>query len=149
MGGGAQSVFVHCVFAKATADLVISFDSSGKVGGLHVANIQPTGPQGTRGTPGITPKAVLIRVLTRRPLHASWFAPSFLLAVSIGQIEQGIASLTTALGPYKGLSALPGGGYQVQFRDGTRGEVERLLRQHSLQDLSQSGCGRKTGPRAR
>ena len=117
--GGVQSVFVHCLFTRATADLVISFDSAGKVGGLHVANIQPTGPLATKRAPGITPKAALIRVLTRRPLQASWFAPSFLLVVSVGQIAQGIAGITTQLGPYKSLAALPDGGYRVQCRDGT------------------------------
>ncbi len=116
---GMASVFVHCVFAHATADLVISFDSSGKVGGLHVANIQPTDPPPTPGTPGITPKTALIRVLTIRPLQASWFAPSFLAVVSLRQIAQGLASITTVLGPYRGLSALPDGAYRVRFRDGT------------------------------
>ncbi len=38
IANGIQSVIVHCVFAKATADLVLSFDSAGKVGGLHVTN---------------------------------------------------------------------------------------------------------------
>lgn len=116
---GVQSVFVHCAFAKATADLVISFDSAGTVDGLHVANIQPTGPPVTVVTPGITPNAALIRVLTRRPIQASWFAPSFLLVVSVGQITQGIADITTQLGPYQSLSALPDGSDQVRFRDGT------------------------------
>jgi CubicO group peptidase (beta-lactamase class C family) len=116
--GGVQSVFVHCVFAKATADLVISFDDSGKVDGLHATNVQPTGPQ-AKGTPGITPEAALIRVLTRRPIQASWFAPVFLLAMSVPQLEQGLAGLIAQLGPYKSLTPLPAGGYTVQFRDGT------------------------------
>ena len=73
----------------------------------------------TRGTPGITPKAALIRVLTIRPIQASWFAPSFLLAVSVGQIAQGIADITAQLGPYARLTPLPDGGYRVQCRDGT------------------------------
>jgi CubicO group peptidase (beta-lactamase class C family) len=114
-----QSVFVHCVFAKATADLVISIDSSGKVIGLHVTNVQPRGPQATSATPRITPQAALIRVLTVRPLQALWFAPVFLAAVSVAQIGQGLALITTILGPYKSLRPVPSGVYRVQFRDGT------------------------------
>lgn len=119
IANGIQSVIVHCVFAKATADLVLSFDSAGKVGGLHVTNTQPTGPAPARGTPGITPTAALIRVLSVRPLQASWFAPSFLAVVSLSQIAQGIAGITTELGPYKSLATVPDGSYQVRFRDGT------------------------------
>src|ERR1035437_6479166 len=38
---GIQNVFVHCLFAQASADVVISVDSAGKVAGLHLANMQP------------------------------------------------------------------------------------------------------------
>jgi CubicO group peptidase (beta-lactamase class C family) len=116
--GGVRSVFVHGVFARSTADLVISFDSAGKVDGLHVAKLQSASSPATV-TRGITPEAALIRVLTRRPLQASWFAPSFLLAVSVQQIEQGIAAVTTQLGPYERLTPAPDSSYRVQFRDGT------------------------------
>lgn len=119
IANGIQSVFVRCHFARATADLVISFDSAGKIDGLHVAHIQPTGPPATKGGPGITPTAALIRVLTIRPLQASWFAPAFLAAESVGQIAQGLADITTVLGPYKSLKALPNGSDRVRFRDGT------------------------------
>jgi CubicO group peptidase (beta-lactamase class C family) len=116
--GGVQSVFVHCLFARATADLVIGFDSSGKVAGLHVANVQPTGAP-AKGRPGITPQAALIRILTRRPMLASWFAPSVLAVISVAQLEQQISSVTTVLGPYKSVAPLPTGGFRVRFRDGT------------------------------
>src|SRR5437868_199065 len=77
------------------------------------------GPLATRGTAGITPEAALRRVLTIRPIQASWFAPSFLAVANAAQIEQGLASITTQLGPYKRLTPVPDGVFQVQFRDGT------------------------------
>jgi len=134
--GGVQSVFVHCVFARATADLVISFDNSGMIDGLHTANVQPTGPSGTPGTPGITPTAALIRVLTVRPLQASWFAPAFLAVVSVSQIAQGIAVITTQLGPYKSLAPVPDGSLRVQCRDGTVDGRIHLDRQGRIDGLA-------------
>lgn len=133
---GVRSVFVHCVFARATADLVLSFDSDGKVAGLHVANVQPAGPPSAPVTPGITPEAALIRVLTVRPLQTAWFAPSFLLAESVKQIEEGLAVLTTELGPYKHVTSGSGGAYQVQFRDGTTDVLIRLDTAGRIDDLA-------------
>ncbi len=133
---GIQSVFVHCVFARDTADLVLSFASSGKVDGLHVVNIQPAGPQATSAPPGITPAAALIRVLTVRPIQASWFAPTFLIAVSIAQMDQAMAGLTTELGPCTSLRPLPDGGYQVQCRDGTVEGRIHLESQGRIDDLT-------------
>jgi len=38
--GSIQNVVVSCVFARATADLVVSVDQSGKIVAFHVVNIQ-------------------------------------------------------------------------------------------------------------
>jgi hypothetical protein len=38
--GSGGNVTVSCVFARATADLVVSIDQSGKIGGFHVVNIR-------------------------------------------------------------------------------------------------------------
>jgi fermentation-respiration switch protein FrsA (DUF1100 family) len=40
--GGYRNVLVTCVFARASADLVVSVDRAGKIGGLHVTNVQHT-----------------------------------------------------------------------------------------------------------
>jgi hypothetical protein len=42
---------LHRTFAKATADLVISFDQAGKIAGLHVTNVVPTHGPPTGYTP--------------------------------------------------------------------------------------------------
>jgi dienelactone hydrolase len=39
--GGFRSVVVQCVFAKATADLVVSRGQDGTIAGFHVTNVQP------------------------------------------------------------------------------------------------------------
>ena len=50
---GVQNIFIHCAFAKATADLVISFgstgkeaqirlDSQGRITGLGITNLRLT-----------------------------------------------------------------------------------------------------------
>jgi len=42
--GGVRNVIVHGIFARDTADLVISILLDGKIGGFHVTNIQPAVP---------------------------------------------------------------------------------------------------------
>jgi dienelactone hydrolase len=38
---GVESVLVACTFAHATADLVVSLNQAGKIGGLHVTQVAP------------------------------------------------------------------------------------------------------------
>ncbi len=67
----------------------------------------------------ITPQAALVRVLTAPRPRADWFAPVFLVQVSVAQLQQGIAALKTQLGPYQTVTARPGGSYLVRFARGT------------------------------
>lgn len=66
----------------------------------------------------LTPAAALIRVLTMRPIQPAWFSPAFLSVVGLAHVQQRLDQLTTQLGQYRRISALPGRRYQVHFQDG-------------------------------
>jgi dienelactone hydrolase len=63
--GSVQNVIVHCVFARDTADLVISVGPDGKIVGFHVTNIQPVSstanmPPGYVGAASFHERAVTV-----------------------------------------------------------------------------------------
>lgn len=73
---GAQNVVVRCVFARDTADLVVSIQQDGKIGGLHVTNVQPSGPA-TYTPPGyVNPASFHERAVTVG--SAPWALPGTL-----------------------------------------------------------------------
>ena len=49
----------------------------------------------------VTPEQALERLFRERPVRAEWFAPSFLAQVPAAQVEQIVAQLVAALGPFE------------------------------------------------
>lgn len=49
----------------------------------------------------LAPPQALERLFLERPVRAEWFAPSFLAQVSAAQVEQVVAQLLAALGPFE------------------------------------------------
>lgn len=90
-------------------------------------------------------ETVLSRLFTAAELEAAWFADSFLVQISLAQIEQILTGITSALGAYQAVASV-GEGYQLTFARGTvptrivlngRGQITGLLFETpQLTDLS-------------
>jgi hypothetical protein len=67
----------------------------------------------------LAPQTVLARLFTVHPMQSAWFAPSFLIAVSVSQVQSIGVSLTGELGAFTRVDALGNQTFRVRFLDGT------------------------------
>lgn len=90
-------------FSKGTLLATIAFDSSGKVSGLLFHD-----------ETSATDRAALQRFFSEKPAKAEWFAPSFLEAVPLAQIQTVLDQIAAQEGSFERLE-LRGGAYYAVF----------------------------------
>ncbi|MEM6400262.1 MAG: serine hydrolase, partial [Cyanobacteria bacterium P01_D01_bin.116] len=66
----------------------------------------------------MTPEAILEKLITSEDIKAEWFAPDFLAAVPINQIQTTIVDLKNQLGAYQKVEQ-DGNDYVVNFSQGS------------------------------
>src|SRR5918912_1229062 len=97
------------------AGLLIALWSTGLAhGGQAVYGSQAHGVQ--MGT--ITERAALQRLFSATTVQATWFAPQFLAQVPLTAIQQRVAQLPRALGPFQGVIPVPYHSYYVTYQQG-------------------------------
>ena len=67
----------------------------------------------------LSPQAALVRVFTVTPIQPAWFAPSFLAAISVAQVTQGIEGIKAQVGPYRSVTKRSDGSFLVRLKSGT------------------------------
>ena len=97
------------------AGLLIALWSTGLAhGGQAVYGSQAHSRQ--MGT--ITERTALQRLFSATTVQATWFAPQFLAQVPLTAIQQRVAQLPRALGPFQGVSPVPYHSYYVTYQQG-------------------------------
>jgi pimeloyl-ACP methyl ester carboxylesterase len=66
----------------------------------------------------ISPKAALTRLMTASQLQPAWFAPAFLMQISLPQLAAGRTTTEAALGSFQRTALQPGGSFLLIFHHG-------------------------------